>query len=341
MAKYVSTILAAALVATLAACSGDDEDEPSPNPGTPAVVYSAGGVYASAAAQLGTATVWRDETVIKQLTGQGTFTSVCVSGGVVHAVGALMDGATARPYYWKSSPDAGAYLPAVGIGTATAVCVQGGNVYVAGYDQEGGKVWRNGTLLHRLEGYPQSWPWSIAVDTAGNVFTAGEDLYGAAIWENDEWIDGIDEEDGFDEPYFSAVGFANGVVYAAGTADYRPVWMKENGVPNYLGNADGEATSLHLPGDGYLYVAFTDESSALLGSRVYKGMASGVTMAPAANVVGSRIGSVFVLGGDIYSGGAQVSADLQSFSGGVWRNSTKLRNLPANSVAHSIYVVAQ
>jgi hypothetical protein len=339
MAKYASTILAAALVATLAACSG--EDEPDPTPGVQPVVYSAGVALPSATAAQGKPTIWKDAAVYKQVDANGYFASVCVSGGVVHAVGVVQDGATVRPYYWKSPDTTGAYLPAVGPGTAEAVCVQAGNVYVAGYDQEGGKVWRNGTQLYRLEGYPQSWPYSIAVSPAGTVFTAGEDLYGAAIWEDADILDYLDEDDGFEDPYFNAVAFANNTVYAAGAADGRPVWMKEGGVPNYLGQADGEAKALHLPGDGYLYVALTDESSAIPGSMVYKGLASGVTMTPDVGFAGTLLESVFVLGGDVYVGGA-ATADGQTFTGGVWRKggTAPLHSMGPNTIVSSIYVVA-
>jgi hypothetical protein len=345
MAKYASTILAAALVAALAACGAEGEDdETDPTPAVPPVVYSAG-VTNPNSNFLGTATVWKGETPIKQVPGLGTFASVCVSDGVVHAVGAVQDGASIRPYYWRS-PDAGGPLPIVGAyGSAMAVCVQGGHVYVAGLDAGVGKVWKDGAPLYTLSDTPDSSgyrPYSIAVDPDGYVLTAGEDDYGAAIWENNYFLEGLDEADGFFYSRFYSVDSSGAVAFAAGTSNDRPVWMKEGGVPNTLGTADGEATSLHLPGDGYLYVAFTDESPSMPGSRVYKGLASGVTIATqAASVIGSRIESVFVLGGDVYSGGAQASADGSSFNGGVWINSNSTRHLSlgANSIANSIYVV--
>jgi hypothetical protein len=336
MKKGTSTQLAAALVAALAlaACPGTD-----PEGTASATVYAAGAVVPGGAG-FGTPTVWEDGRVLGQIQADGDFTSVCVSNGIVHAVGAVSGQTGAgRPYYWKSPDAAGTFLPGSGAGAAEAVCVSGGSVYVAGWDQEGGKVWKDGALWFSipLAGGSISFQYAIAVDAAGDVYTAGEDAYGACIWKNGDLLDSIDDDEA-GWPYFNAVGVSNGVVYAAGTCDDRPIWMKAGGVWNYLGNGcEGDATSLHLPGDGNLYVAFTDYDA--LGGRVWKGPAGGATLTQAVSVGGAEFGSVFVLGGNVYTGGAAISSS--GFRGSVWKNSAMVSDFGIDSFVAGIFAVPQ
>jgi hypothetical protein len=330
MAKYASTILAAALVAALAACSSTDDDPVTP-PATPAVVFAAGSAN-------GRATIWQDGVQKWQVEASGgKFYSIWVTGTAaaptVHAVG---QSSTGRPLYWRST-DGAAIALGSGQGTATAVCVEGGNVYVAGDESGVGKVWSGsatGATLTQRHTLPQgAMPWAIAV-SGNNVYTAGDDDEGACVWRDGGMADYLDTEPGDAAPAcFWAVGVSGSNVYAAGECDGAPVWLQVDGDYGFLGDGDGLASSLHITG-GSLHVAGWDA----LGGKVWRGAPGSSLSQVAVSVSGAaEFESVRVLGSDVYTGGWTGNA------GAVWKNGTQTPSggLGAGSDVLSVFVVAQ
>lgn len=274
-------------------------------------------------------TIWKDGAPFVTINAYGTFNAVYASAGIVYAAGL----ADERPFYWKSNdPNTYHYLGS-GEGWATSVCVtSSGYMYVAGWDSYGGKVWRGATsantaatTYHDLG--ENAWPMSICV-YGDTVYTGGCDVYGSCIWEGSRFIDGIDD----DSAYIYSIDVSNGVVYAAGEFDYRPVWIKTGDLNNYyLGNGYGLAASISVSG-GNIYIAEYNENA---DGRVWRGAASGNTVS-----IQYRLGnyaapeSVFVAGSDVYAGGWDGSVGC----GRIWKNGARLYDLGYDTDVFSIFV---
>jgi len=199
-------------------------------------------------------------------------------------------------------------------------------MYVTGWDVSGGKVWRDGVIQYDL-GSDAS-PWAISVPGSGNsVYVAGWNDYSGCVWLNGELINHMD---GVNAAFYS-VDVSSGAFYAAGEFERRPVWKKAgDSIIHTLGSGVGMATSLQLSGD-YLHIVGHDGGNG----KVWRGLAQGTAMSALFDLgVGARPESVFVLGGDVYSGGWRDG-------GKVWKNNITLHNFGADSDVYSIFVVSQ
>ena len=315
MKKHTLSLIAAlmALMLILTACANhnDDNDE--------RTVYAAGiDEYARPA-------IWKNGLPFVTMDSAGFFNSVYVSGGILYAAGQ----ADGRPFYWRSDdPNRYNYL-GNGDGWAASVHVSGGYMYVAGWDSYGGKIWRSaasGSAAAVLYDFgADAWPYSICV-YGSSVYAGGFDAYGSCVWENNQIIAGIDD----DSAYIYSIDVSNGVVYAAGEVDERPVWFKTTGsdYSYYLGDDYGLATSVRVSGN-YMYIAEYGDAAG----RVWRGAASS-NITSIRYSLGSQAApeSVFVSGNDVYTGGWDAGG------GRIWRNGSPLYSLGYDTDVFSIFI---
>lgn len=182
--------------------------------------------------------------------------------------------------------------------TGESIFVSDQNVYVAGH--AGGNtayLWTNG-VMSRLQ------PVGATSNAAYSVFVSGNDVYvaGNKVKSRDEyirlatyWKNGVatDLTDGTSNAQINSIVVAEGVVYAAGRENSRPVfWI--DGVPTYP-EGTFEANSIRVSDKGDVYVGGRDRNNSPMiwknGEPIRLSEQTG------------RAWSIFLCGEDVYVAG--------------------------------------